>query len=157
MIIADTNVWSVQFSRHPDRRVVDWIIEHDAELWLSVIVIGEIRYGAELPKAAALRPRALAWLAGLEAAYASRTLSLDVPAAHLFGALHARPREQSKQLDLMLAAQAIARDDRDPQPARLRLDRREAGRSVGAVRSSAAAPGLAFARWRAGNDRNRQP
>lgn len=110
MIVVDTNVWSVQTSRRPDARIVDWLIEHDAQLWLSSIVIGEIRYGAELPKASAFRSKLVAWLHGLEDAYADRILPFDADAAHLFGALRARRPDDSKLLDLALAAQALARD-----------------------------------------------
>lgn len=110
MILVDTNVWSVQASRHPDQRVVDWLIEHDEQLWLSSIVIAEIRFGAELPKAAPFRPILTRWLDGLEQCYADRILYFDADAAHLFGALLARRPETSALLDLQLAAQALAKD-----------------------------------------------
>ena len=110
MIVVDTNVWSVQVSRRPDARVVDWLIEHDPQLWLSTIVIGEIRYGAELPKAQAIRPMLSGWLRGLEQTYAARILPFDAAAANLFGELRGRRPEQSKLLDLQLAAQALAHD-----------------------------------------------
>ncbi len=110
MIVVDTSVWSVLFSRRPDPRVVGWIAEHEPQLWLSTVAIGEIRYGAELPQAAAIRSKALVWLQGLEAAYADRILPFDANAAHLFGALRARRAELSVLLDLQLAAQALAHD-----------------------------------------------
>jgi toxin FitB len=110
LIIVDTNVWSVLVSRRPDTRVVDWLVEHESQLWLSAIVISEIRYGAELPKALTIRPVLTAWLAGLESAYAARTLSFDADAANLFGALRARRPEEGKLLDLQLAAQGLAQD-----------------------------------------------
>ncbi len=109
-MIVDTNVWSVQVSRHPEPRVVDWLIDHDQQLWLSAIVMAEIRYGAELPKAAAFRPTLTRWLAGLEEAYQARILPFDADAAHMFGALRARRPEASNLLDLQIAAQAIALD-----------------------------------------------
>lgn len=110
MIIVDTNVWSVQFSRHPEPRVVDWLIAHDSDLWLSTIVIGEIRYGAELPEATAIRLRLVRWLDILEATYANRILPFDSNAAHVFGALRAQRPETTTLLDLQIAAQALARD-----------------------------------------------
>lgn len=110
MIIVDTNVWSVLFSRRPDAQVVDWLITHDANLWLSTVAIAEMRYGAELPKALALRPKILAWLHGLEDSYADRILPFDVDAAHIFGALRARRPDTTVLLDLQIAAQALARD-----------------------------------------------
>lgn len=110
MIIVHTNVWSVLFSRQPNPRVVDWLVLNQPQLWLSTIAIGEIRYGAELRQAAAIRPRVLAWLAGLEREFADRILPFDADAAHLFGALRARRPEESKLLDMALAAQALAHD-----------------------------------------------
>ncbi len=110
MILVDTNVWSVQVSRHPDAKVVDWLIDHDDQLWLSTIVIAEIRYGAELPKAQTFRPALTRWLAGLEESYGARILPFDANSAHLFGALRARRPETSTLLDLQLAAQAMAQD-----------------------------------------------
>jgi toxin FitB len=110
LIIVDTNVWSVLFNQRPHADVVDWLVLHHPQLWLSTIAIGEIRYGAELPKANAIRPKVLAWLAGLETQFADRVLPFDADAAHLFGALRARRPEESKLLDVALAAQALARD-----------------------------------------------
>jgi toxin FitB len=107
LIVVDTNVWSVQASRHPDQRVVDWLVAHDEQLWLSTIVIAEIRFGAELPGASAILTN---WLDGLEAAYAPRILPFDADAAHMFGALRARRPDASNLLDLQIAAQALARD-----------------------------------------------
>lgn len=110
MIIVDTNVWSVLFSRRPNPRVVGWLAEHEAQLWLSTIAISEIRYGAELPQAAAIRAKALDWLHGLETTYAPRTLPFDADAAHVFGGLRAQRPELTVLLDLQLAAQALAHD-----------------------------------------------
>lgn len=110
MIVVDTNVWSVLFSRRPEPRVVDWLAEHESQLWLSTVAIAEMRYGAELTRARDIRPRILAWLAGLEETYASRILPFDADAAHMFGALRARRPEVSVLLNLQLAAQALAHD-----------------------------------------------
>ncbi|WP_017672556.1 PIN domain-containing protein [Blastomonas sp. AAP53] len=110
MIIVDTNVWSVQFSRHPNPRVVDWLIAHERSLWLSTIVIAEIRYGAELPKAKAIRLRLVRWLDILETTYADRILPFTSDAAHLCGALRAQRPDTTTLLDLQIAAQALAHD-----------------------------------------------
>jgi toxin FitB len=110
LIVVDTNVWSVLFSRRPEARVVDWLAEHDSQLWLSTVAIAEMRYGAELPRAQAVRPKILTWLHGLETAYANRILPFDADAAHLFGALRARRPEVTVLLDLQLAAQALVHD-----------------------------------------------
>jgi toxin FitB len=110
VIIVDTNVWSELTKPAPDHRVCQFLIEHDAQLWLSVIVIAEIRRGLENPKAARRRTELLAWLTGLEQAYGARILPFDADMAHLFGALLARRQGEVTLLDLQLAAQALARD-----------------------------------------------
>jgi toxin FitB len=110
VILVDTNVWSELVKPTPDARVRDWMIENDDDLWLSVIVIAEIRRGVEMPKAAHRRNALLAWLSGLEASYAPRILDFDADAAHLLGALMARRQEEATLLDLQIAAQAMARD-----------------------------------------------
>ena len=110
MIIVDTNVWSELTKPTPDRRVRNFLIENDAELWLSVIVIAEIRRGLENPKAARRRQALLEWLKVLEQDYAARVLPFDADMAHLFGALFARRQGKATLLDLQLAAQALARD-----------------------------------------------
>ncbi|MBK8628929.1 MAG: type II toxin-antitoxin system VapC family toxin [Sphingomonadales bacterium] len=110
MILVDTNVWSELTKPTPSVRVTNWLIDHDAELWLSVIVIAEIRRGLEMPKAHARRGGLLTWLATLEADYATRILPFDADMAHLFGALLARRNGEATLLDVQIAAQALAHD-----------------------------------------------
>lgn len=110
MIVVDTNVWSELVKPTPDARVRDFLIHHDPDLWLSVIVIAELRRGLENPKAARRRDALRGWLAGLETSYAARILPFDADMAHLFGALLARRHGEATLLDLQLAAQVLARD-----------------------------------------------
>ncbi len=110
MILVDTNVWSELTKPAPDARVSRFLIDHDADLWLSVIVIAEIRRGLEMPKAVHRRPTLLGWLEALESDYSARILPFDADMAHLFGALVARRQGEATLLDLQVAAQALARD-----------------------------------------------
>lgn len=113
MILLDTNVWSVLRKPDAHREIVHWMTERMTETWLSVIVIAEIRAGIENPDAAKKRDTLERWLADLELLYAERTLPFDPAAAHVFGALVARrklQRQDTKLLDLQIAAQALSRD-----------------------------------------------
>lgn len=113
MILLDTNVWSAlnRPAQHP--KVVRWIEDHASQIWLSVIVIAEIRFGIENPNAASRRIALERWLADLELGYRDRILVFDAPAAHRFGALVGQrklERQETQLLDLQIAAQALSRD-----------------------------------------------
>jgi toxin FitB len=110
VILVDTNAWSELTKPAPDSRVTKFLVENDADLWLSVIVIAEIRRGLEMPKATQRRPVLLTWLQALETDYSARILPFDADMAHMFGALLARRQGEGVLLDLQVAAQALARD-----------------------------------------------
>ncbi len=113
MILADTNVWSELKRRRPDAQVVDWFVANAADIWLSTIVIAEIRLGIENPEAAMRRSDLEQWLADIEFVHAARTLPFRSPDAHVFGKLIARRKlenQPTKLLDAQLAAQGIAHD-----------------------------------------------
>jgi hypothetical protein len=113
VILVDTNVWSAlnRPASHP--QVSIWFAANATQVWLSTIVIAEIRFGIENPTTAARRPALERWLADIELAHAGRTLSFDSAAAHIFGTLVARrklQKQETKLLDLQIAAQAMAHD-----------------------------------------------
>jgi predicted nucleic acid-binding protein len=110
LILVDTNVWSELTKPAPNPRVREFLIDHDEVLWLSVVVIAEIRRGLEMPKAHHRRDALLDWLAELEGSYAAHILPFDADMAHLFGALLAQRQGEATLLDLMIAAQALAAD-----------------------------------------------
>ena len=111
MILLDTNVWSAlnRAAKYP--RVCEWIASKVPDIWLSTIVIAEIRAGIENPAILAKRDDLEQWLADIEMAYAERTLNFDSAAAHIFGILLAQRKlqqQKTKLLDLQIAAQALA-------------------------------------------------
>ena len=110
MILVDTNVWSETSKPNGSRKVVRWIADNKNQLWLSTIVIAEIRAGIENPDAADKRNEIEDWLATIEKVQASRTLFFDRPAAYALGKLLISKPQDKKMLDALLAAQAIAHD-----------------------------------------------
>ena len=111
MILLDTNVWSALRKPTQNPHACQWVAARADQIWLSVIVIGEIRIGIENPAASAKRSDLERWLADIEIAHANRTLTFDRGSAHIFGQLIARrklAKQETKLLDVQLAAQAIA-------------------------------------------------
>lgn len=111
MILVDTNVWSELTKPAKNPAVDRWLRTNTPDLVLSSIVVAEIRFGIELPKAAGRRTALETWLAGLESRFADRLLSFDRASAHAFGLIAAKRRadlEEAKILDMQIAAQAIA-------------------------------------------------
>lgn len=120
--LIDTNIISeVRKADRCDRRVAAWYASvADEDLFLSTLVLGEIRRGVELA-----RPRDLdkaevleRWLGQVEAAFGNRILGVDNAVADQWGRLSAiRPLPV---IDGLLAATAITngltlvtRNDRD--------------------------------------------
>jgi toxin FitB len=112
VIILDTNVWSALSHPAQNAAACEWVEDNASSLWLSTIVIAEIRAGIENPKAAGKRNDLEQWLADIEIAYADQILPFDQDAAHIFGRLIASrklEKQETKLLDLQLAAQGLAR------------------------------------------------
>ncbi len=110
MYLIDTNIISeVGKGRRCDRHVAAWYREaRDDELFLSVLVVGEIRQGIER-----LRPRnrqrAVSyerWLEEILASFAERVLPVDERVAQIWGRMNARA--PLAVVDSLLAATAEA-------------------------------------------------
>lgn len=107
--LVDTNIFSEPAKAKPDAEVVSWLREHEAELYVSSITIGEIRRGIErLPdgkRKTQLRP----WLTALCDCMRGRILSFNTSTAHVWGQLKAgwdRAGVVVPSLDSQLAATA---------------------------------------------------
>jgi predicted nucleic acid-binding protein len=110
--LLDTNVASeLRKLRRADPGVVHWFESADAdELFLSVLVVGEIRKGVDLARHQdPVKARALErWLADLEGSYGDRVLPVTMAIADRWGRLGAlRP---TSTIDGLLAATALVHD-----------------------------------------------
>jgi toxin FitB len=110
MYLIDTNVISeVGKGRRCDRQVADWYRGvSDDELFLSVLVVGEIRQGIERLRARnPRRAQALEkWLEELLQSFGDRVLPVDAKVAQNWGRLNAR--SSFPVVDSLLAATAEA-------------------------------------------------
>lgn len=110
--LLDTNVASeMRKLRRADRGVVGWLESVDGdELFLSVLVVGEIRKGVELARPHdPVKARALErWLAELERSFGDRVLPVTAAIADQWGRLCAmRP---TSTIDGLLASTALVHD-----------------------------------------------
>jgi predicted nucleic acid-binding protein len=110
--LLDTNVLSeLRKGKRADARVVEWFsAAADEELFISVLVLGELRQGVERvrrrdPAAAA---RLEHWLDVLAADYADRALPVDDRIADLWGRLSVP--DPLPAVDGLLAATALVHD-----------------------------------------------
>jgi len=109
--LLDTNVVSEPRKRSPHPRVMAWlesIEEARAEIYLSVLVVGELRKGIEMLRPRDPRRAAVidAWLSRLLDAFADRILPVGLEVAMEWGRLAAAG--QPPLIDGLLAATAKA-------------------------------------------------
>lgn len=82
----------------------------DADLYLSVLTIGEIAKGIGLLAAGRKKKALTSWLNGLETQFADRILVIDIETARLWGELTARAQKSGiiiPGIDGLLAATAL--------------------------------------------------
>jgi toxin FitB len=110
MYLIDTNIISeVRKGKRCDARVAAWYRDvRDDDLFLSVLVIGEIRQGIErLRTRSPRRAHALErWLEELLESFRDRVLPVDEEVAQIWGRLNAR--DNFPAVDSLLAATAQA-------------------------------------------------
>ena len=110
--LLDTNVVSELRKKEPNPRVSQWFeVVDPADLYLSVLVVGEIRKGIERlrrrgdSKQASMLDR---WLKGLKDEFADRLVAVSAATCERWGVLSAR--QPITVVDGLLAATAIEHD-----------------------------------------------
>jgi len=109
--LLDTNILSETRRTRAEPRVLSFLSAADpAQLFVSVLTIGELRKGIEVRHRsdAKMAAKLSTWAEALEASFADRVLAVDTATAKLWGVLSAdRPRPV---IDTLLAATAIVHD-----------------------------------------------
>lgn len=121
--LVDTNVLSELAKSNPDARVVEWLREHEGELYVSAITIGELRRGIERLSAGKRKAGLQAWLNDLCRVMEGRILSFNASTAHVWGQILAKCEKKGvtlPSLDSQIAATAhrhglaiVTRNDSD--------------------------------------------
>ena len=106
--LLDTNVVSEWEKPRPDIRVIRWFDQVDEDsLFLSAVVLAELRYGAEKLAEGAKRKRLEAWIAEeLPERFEGRILNIDPAVADAWGKLMARSAALGRRMNAMDCFQA---------------------------------------------------
>ena len=88
--LVDTNVFSEAAKPKPDPQVMEWLSQHEGELYVSSITIGEIRRGIERLPEGKRKARLREWLQSLCDIMRGRVLSFNTTTAHVWGQLKAK-------------------------------------------------------------------
>jgi toxin FitB len=88
--LVDTNVFSELVKAKPDDIVVKWLRDHEPELYISTVTIGEIRRGIEGLPVSKRKAGLQSWLTGLCNRMEGRILSFNTSVAHVWGQMVAR-------------------------------------------------------------------
>ena len=107
--LVDTNVFSELAKPKPDAQVVAWLRDHEQELYVSTITIGELRRGIEKLPSGKRRTVLQSWLSGICQRMDGRILSFNSSIAHVWGQLLADWEKKGitvPSLDSQLAATA---------------------------------------------------
>jgi predicted nucleic acid-binding protein len=109
--LLDTNVVSELRRKKPNLGVADWFESvHPSELYLSALVVGEIRQGIErLATRSPARAEVLEkWLGQLVNTYGDRIAPITTEVAEVWGRLNAK--ESLPVVDGLMAATALTHD-----------------------------------------------
>jgi len=108
--LVDANVLCESSRKRPDPKVVSWLRDHDRDLHLSALSLGEVLKGVHLLDPGDRRDEIERWYRRLEKWAAGRLLSMDPPVFAEWAALYARHQRAGRKLPLMdsfLAATAL--------------------------------------------------
>jgi predicted nucleic acid-binding protein len=111
MFILDTMVVSEDIKPRPDPRVRAWLRAIAPELqFVSVISLGEIRFGIGRLPPTASKQRLETWYAGLIPFFRGRLLQVDLAVAHRWGQLRGAVGRSLSAADSLIAATALVHD-----------------------------------------------
>ena len=108
MYLVDANVLSEATRPQPSPVVIQWLRDHESELVVTPIILGEIEYGILLLPAGKKRTQLLSWLR--QGVDRLRVLGLDSGTATVWAELLARLKRKGQAMpvkDSLIAATAI--------------------------------------------------
>ena len=108
--LADTDLVSEPRQKIPNERAMQWLRDHDHELVLSAITIGEIKKGIELYPDSRKKTELSKWLDGLLSDFEGAILPFTELEALTWGKLYAKAQKNGRKppgMDSLNAAIAL--------------------------------------------------
>lgn len=106
--LVDTNVLSELTRRNPDEAVQQWLIEHEDDLFISVLTFGELERGVRLAADATQQRRLRSWLEkDVRAWFAGRILPIDEAVALTWATILTGSKSPLPAIDSLIAATAL--------------------------------------------------
>jgi predicted nucleic acid-binding protein len=108
--LVDTNVLSESSKTKPDAKVIAWLGQHDAQLHLSALSLGELLMGIHLMVRGKRRQQIEHWYQRIERWSAGRILAIDSAVMHTWAPFHAKHQKAGRKLpamDSLVAATAL--------------------------------------------------
>ncbi|MEO0361476.1 MAG: type II toxin-antitoxin system VapC family toxin [Pseudomonadota bacterium] len=112
-MLIDTNVVSEAMKPNGHAAVKQAVARAEDELYLSVVVLGEIRFGVETSPDGRRKERLRAFYDRLTSDFSERIISVSLPIAERWAALRAAHRRAGRVLPLadgLIAATALEHD-----------------------------------------------
>lgn len=109
--LVDTNVISELSRKRPNERVTRWLRDHEDDLYLSVLTLGELEKGLTQITDKTRHARLSRWIyQEVPAWFAGKILPIDQGVAVRWGRLVAALRNPVPAIDTLIAATALAHD-----------------------------------------------
>ena len=108
--LVDTNVLCESSKSNPEPAVLQWLADHDAELHVSVLSLGEMLKGIHLIDPGNRLHDIERWYQRIERWAANRLLVMDAPVMLTWGRLYAKHQRAGRKLpltDSLIAATAL--------------------------------------------------
>ena len=108
--LVDANILCESSKSQPEPAVLQWLADHDAELHVSVLSLGEMLKGIHLMDAGKRRHEIECWYHRIERWASNRLLVMDAPVMLEWGQFYAKHQRGGRKLpliDSLLAATAL--------------------------------------------------
>ena len=107
--LVDTNVLSELTRRAPNAGVQQWLLDHEEDLFISVLTLGELEKGVRMAAQAGRQKRLRAWLENdVRAWFAEKILPIDERVALAWADILARSKNPLPAINSLIGATALA-------------------------------------------------